>query len=62
MSSHSRFIRFALVVIVMALVETLYLAFAAKPFPIAMIIPALTPLMVVAFVIVPMRRSEKDKF
>jgi hypothetical protein len=61
MSINSRFVRFAFVVILVGLVEILYIRFAARPFPIAMIIPTLAPLMVVAFVIVPGRRSGKNK-
>lgn len=51
--------RFMLVVLLAGVADVLVVMFAQRPMPWAAIIPALTPLLVATFVILPMNRAEK---
>ncbi len=51
--------RFMAIILMVAVADTLVVIFMRRPFPWTVILPALIPLLVVAFVIVPMNRAEK---
>jgi hypothetical protein len=55
-------VRFMAVVVVVAVADALVGMFLSRPFPWIVILPASIPLLVVAFVIVPMKRAEKENF
>ncbi len=54
-----RAIRMALILVLVAAVDGLFVFYARKPLPWAAVIPALIPLLTGIFVILPMIRAEK---
>jgi hypothetical protein len=52
-------IRMALILVLVALADGLFVFFAPKPLPWAAVIPALIPVLTSIFVIIPMIRAEK---
>ena len=61
MNLSSTFLRFALVIVAVMVVEALWLWFAPHPMPIAAVIPATIPAWVSFFVIFPMVRESKRR-
>jgi hypothetical protein len=53
--------RFVLIALLIGAADALVIMFARRPFPWVVVIPALTPLLVVAFIIAPLGRAEKAK-
>lgn len=59
MKVSSSVLRLCLVITTIGVVDCLWVWFAARPLPIATIIPATTPFWVAVFVIIPMIRKEE---
>ena len=53
-------VRLMLVVLLVGGMDVLVAIFARRPFPLTAIIPALTPMLVVVFIVLPMTRAEKS--
>jgi hypothetical protein len=53
-------VRFMLIILLVSGMDVMVAIFARRPFPLAAIIPALTPMLVVVFIILPMTRAEKS--
>jgi hypothetical protein len=54
-------VRMAVILVIVALADGLVGAFASKPFPWVVVIPATMPLLASIFVIFPMLRAEKTQ-
>ena len=53
-------VRLMLIILLVGGTDVLVAIFARRPFPLAAIIPALTPMFVVVFIVLPMTRAEKS--
>ena len=53
-------VRLMLVVLLVGGTDVLVAIFARRPSPLTAIIPALTPMLVVVFIVLPMTRAEKS--
>ena len=53
-------VRLMLVVLLVGGTDVLVAIFARRPLPLMAIIPALTPMLVVVFIVLPMTRAEKS--